>query len=136
VATVLYGFNINLVGRHLQHISSLAVVAVSFALLLVPCFIILWATGYFSLPLTQKGILYSSGASSVLGIMGTAVATILFYILIKRAGGLFASMVTYGIPFIALSWGLLAGEVINSWQIVALVIILFGVYITTRWKKK
>lgn len=134
VATVLYGFNINLVGRHLQQISSLAVVAVSFALLLIPCVIILWATGYFSLPLTQKGILYSSGASSVLGIMGTAVATILFYILIKRAGGLFASMVTYGIPFIALSWGMLAGEVINSWQIVALVIILCGVYITTRWK--
>jgi drug/metabolite transporter (DMT)-like permease len=134
VATVLYGLNINLVGRHLQQTSSLAVVAVSFALLLVPCLIILWATGYFSLPLTQKDILFSSGASSLLGIMGTAVATILFYVLIKRAGGLFASMVTYGIPFIALSWGLLAEETINSWQIVGLVIILAGVYITTKWK--
>jgi drug/metabolite transporter (DMT)-like permease len=134
VATILYGFNINLVGRHLQQTSSLAVVAVSFALLLVPCFIILWATGYFSLPLTEKGVLYSSGASALLGIMGTAVATILFYILIKRAGGLFASMVTYGIPFIALSWGLLAGETINGWQVLGLVIILAGVYVTTRWK--
>lgn len=134
VATVLYGLNINLVGRHLQQTSSLAVVAVSFALLLIPCFIILWATGYFSLPLTQKGILYSSGASSLLGIMGTAVATILFYVLIKRSGGLFASMVTYGIPFIALSWGLLAGETINSWQVAGLIIILAGVYVTTRWK--
>lgn len=134
VATVLYGLNINLVGRHLQQTSSLAVVAVSFALLLIPCFIILWATGYFSLPLLQKGVLYSSGASSLLGIMGTAVATILFYVLIKRSGGLFASMVTYGIPFIALSWGLLAGETINSWQIVGLIIILAGVYVTTRWK--
>jgi drug/metabolite transporter (DMT)-like permease len=55
--------------------------------------------------------------------------------MIKRAGGLFASMVTYGIPFIALSWGLLAGETINGWQVVGLVIILMGVYITTRWKK-
>jgi drug/metabolite transporter (DMT)-like permease len=136
VATVLYGLNINLVGRHLQQTSSLAVVAVSFALLLVPCLIILWATGYFSLPLTQKDILYSSGASSLLGIMGTAVATILFYVLIKRAGGLFASMVTYGIPFIALSWGLLAGESINKWQVAGLVIILAGVYVTTRKKPK
>jgi drug/metabolite transporter (DMT)-like permease len=41
-------------------------------------------------------------------------------------------MVTYGIPFIAMSWGLLAGETINSWQIVGLVIILVGVYVTTR----
>jgi drug/metabolite transporter (DMT)-like permease len=136
VATVLYGLNINLVGRHLQQTSSLAVVAVSFALLLVPCLIILWATGYFSLPLTQKDILFSGGASALLGIMGTAVATILFYVLIKRAGGLFASMVTYGIPFIALSWGLLAGELINWWQVVGLVIILVGVYVTTRKKQK
>jgi drug/metabolite transporter (DMT)-like permease len=136
VATVFYGLNINLVGRHLQQTSSLAVVAVGFALLLIPCIMILWVTGYFSLPLPQKNILVSSGASALLGIMGTAVATVLFYILIKRAGGLFASMVTYGIPFIALSWGLLAGESIYKWQIVGLVIILTGVYITTRWKKK
>lgn len=136
VATILYGLNINLVGRHLHQTPSLAVVAVSFALLLAPCIIILWATGYFSLPLTQKQVLYSSGASALLGIMGTAVATILFYVLIKRSGGLFASMVTYGIPFIALTWGLLDGETINSWQVLGLVIILAGVYVTTRKKKK
>ncbi|OQP64930.1 hypothetical protein A3860_19460 [Niastella vici] len=136
VATVLYGFNINLVGRHLKETSSLAVVAVSFALLLPICCIILWATGYFSLPLTQKNMLFSSGASFILGIMGTAVATILFYILIKRAGGLLASMVTYGIPFIALTWGRLAGESIVGWQVVGLIIILAGVYVTTRWKVK
>ena len=136
VATVLYGLNINLVGRHLHETGSLAVVAVSFALLLIPCVIILWATGYFSLPLANKPFVIASGASSVLGIMGTAVATILFYILIKRSGGLFASMVTYGIPFVALSWGALAGETINEWQVVGLVIILCGVYVTTRWKKR
>jgi drug/metabolite transporter (DMT)-like permease len=132
LATILYGMNINLVTRHLQNTGSLPVVAISFALLLVPCIIILWLTGYFQLPLGQKDILFSSGASSVLGIMGTAVATILFYVLIKRAGGLFASMVTYGIPFIALLWGVLAGETINGWQVLGLAIILSGVYITTR----
>lgn len=132
VATILYGLNINLVGRHLHDTPSLAVVAVSFALLLVPCFIILWATGYFSLPLTQRQVLFSSSASTLLGIMGTAVATILFYVLIKRSGGLFASMVTYGIPFIALTWGLLDGETVNSWQVLALGVILAGVYVTTK----
>ncbi|WP_205509451.1 DMT family transporter [Longitalea arenae] len=134
VATILYGLNINLVGRHLHETPSLAVVAVSFALLLLPCIIILWVTGYFSLPLGEKQVLFSSGASAVLGIMGTAVATILFYMLIKRSGGLFASMVTYGIPFIALTWGLLDGETINGWQVLGLIIILVGVYVTTRKK--
>jgi len=101
----------------------------------VPCLVILWATGYFSLPLRHKQFIFSSSASALLGIMGTAIATILFYILIKRSGGLFASMVTYGIPFVALSWGMLAGETINAWQVVGLVIILGGVYVTTRWMK-
>jgi drug/metabolite transporter (DMT)-like permease len=92
--------------------------------------IILWLTGYFDLPLTREDVMWSTGASTVLGIMGTAVATILFYRLIKRAGGLFASMVTYGIPFIALFWGLLAGETINGWQVMGLAVILCGVFIT------
>lgn len=132
VATVFYGFNINLVGRHLKGIPSLAVVSVSFTMLLIPCIIILAATGYFSLPLGDKHILYSTGASSLLGIMGTAVATVFFYMLISHAGGFFASMVTYGVPFVALSWGLLAGETVNEWQLLGLVIILGGVYITTK----
>jgi drug/metabolite transporter (DMT)-like permease len=136
VATILYGLNINLVTRHLAATGSLAVVAVSFVLLLVPCCIILWITGYFELPLLQKEMLLATGASALLGMMGTALATILFYVLIKRAGGLFASMVTYGIPFIALAWGLLAGERINGWQVVGLTIILCGVYITNRMKSE
>ena len=136
VATILYGFNINMVSRHLAATGSLAVVAVGMVMLLIPCCIILWITGYFDLPLAQKNVLLSTGASALLGMMGTAVATILFYVLIKRAGGLFASMVTYGIPFIALFWGLLAGERINGWQVLGLGVILCGVYITTRLKQE
>jgi drug/metabolite transporter (DMT)-like permease len=98
-------------------------------MLLVPCIVILWVTG---LP----GVWWSIGASAVLGVMGTAVATILFYWLIKRTGGLFASMVTYGIPFVALFWGVLAGEKITVGQVVGLAVILVGVYITTRWKSE
>jgi drug/metabolite transporter (DMT)-like permease len=52
--------------------------------------------------------------------------------LLKRAGPLFASMVTYGIPFVALFWGLLAGESINEWQVLCLVTILFGVFLANK----
>jgi Predicted permeases len=129
-ATIMYGFNINLVSRHLSQTGSLAVVAVSFALLLGPCLLILFATGYFELPLTRGNVFLSTGASAVLGIMGTVVATVIFYRLINRAGGLFASMVTYGVPFVALFWGVVAGERINVWQVLGLAVILCGVYIT------
>jgi drug/metabolite transporter (DMT)-like permease len=64
--------------------------------------------------------------------MGTAIATILFYMLIKRAGVLFTSMVTYGIPFVAIGWGFVYNENIGWKQIASLFIILAGVYIANR----
>lgn len=50
----------------------------------------------------------------------------------KRAGPLFSSMVTYGIPFIAVMWGMLAGETITLLQVLGLLIILCGVYLANR----
>jgi drug/metabolite transporter (DMT)-like permease len=68
----------------------------------------------------------------VLGIFGTAVASVLFYMLMKRAGYLFASMVTYGIPFVALFWGFLAHETIMPLQILCLILILAGVWLANK----
>jgi drug/metabolite transporter (DMT)-like permease len=53
----------------------------------------------------------------------------MFYMLLKRAGPLMASMVTYGIPFVAIFWGLVAGEGITPMQTAGLVVILGGVYL-------
>jgi drug/metabolite transporter (DMT)-like permease len=52
--------------------------------------------------------------------------------LMKRAGALFASMVTYGIPFVALFWGFLAGETIGLMQVFCLTMILAGVYVANK----
>jgi len=52
--------------------------------------------------------------------------------LIKRAGAVFSSMVTYGIPFVAIMWGIIYGEKIGWKQLLSLVIILAGVYIANR----
>ena len=45
---------------------------------------------------------------------------------------LFSSMVTYGIPFIALGWGVLYGEQVTSIEIGCLGIILAGVFLANR----
>jgi drug/metabolite transporter (DMT)-like permease len=66
-------------------------------------------------------------AAAVLGIMGTGVASVTFYILMKKAGPVFASMVTYGIPFVAIAWGITTGETITLMQVVGMAIILLGV---------
>jgi len=72
----------------------------------------------------------------LLGIVGSALATVLFYLLVKKAGGLFASLVTYGIPFVALFWGIIDGEKTSWLEIICLGIILSGVYLANRPEKK
>ena len=128
LAAFLYGFNVNMVTKHLLMISPLNLAAISLSLNAIPAFLVLIATSFFSLSFSNHQLLIAVGAAAFMGIMGTAFAIILFYTLVKRAGGIFASMVTYGIPFVAIAWGIFYGEVYYFKQVLCLLIILFGVY--------
>lgn len=132
LATICYAVNVNIVSRYLQQTAALYVAALSFSFLLIPTFIILITTGFFQLPLSESNYMNASLASAVLGVMGSGLATILFYMLVKKEGPLFASLVTYAIPVIAVIWGLLYGEIITLAEIGCLLIILGGVYMVNR----
>lgn len=132
IATFCYGLNVNILNKYLKHISSIHIAAVAFVSLIVPSLIILIASGYLQHSFNDLAFIKATAASAVLGVFGTAVASVLFYMLMKRAGPLFSSMVTYGVPFVAVMWGLLAGETITLFQIVGLLIILSGVYLANR----
>ena len=131
MATVFYGVNVNMVNRHLRDMGSREIATVAFTLLIPPSLTILYLSGYFSMA-ASEAFLLSTGASAVLGVLGTAAASILFYMLLKRAGPVLSSMVTYGIPFVALFWGLLSGESVNPTQVGCLLLILAGVYLANR----
>ncbi len=132
VATFCYGINVNIISHRLRHISSIHLASVAFIFLIPPSLVVLYFTGFFHYSFTEISFLTSTGASSILGVFGTAIATILFYVLLKRAGVLFSSMVTYGVPFVAVLWGLLAGETISLLQMIGLLIILSGVYLANK----
>ncbi len=136
LATVLYGTNVNLVAKHLGGIPSLQITAVALVLNAIPAVVILYFTNFFSNAFQNKSLLIGTGAAVVLGIGGTAIATFLFYALVKRAGGFFASMVTYGIPFIAIGWGIYFGESFNLAQAGSLFIILTGIYFANKKEKQ
>src|SRR5678815_1917213 len=136
LATVLYGFNINIVGHYLKDIDPVQLAVVSITCMMIPTAIVLWQQNFLQLPFDDHDTALAVINSVMLGVAGTAIATALFYKLIKKAGGLFASLVTYGIPFIALTWGFIFGEKITLLQIACLVIILFGVYLANKPKKK
>jgi len=124
--------NVNMVHKELSDIPSLQIAAIALSSNAIPAFVVLYFTGYFSMDLSNAGILASTGFSCILGVLGTAVASIIFYMLIKRAGAVFSSMVTYGIPFVAIMWGFVYKEHIGWKQVMCLVIILIGVYWANR----
>ncbi|MBL7761418.1 MAG: DMT family transporter [Sediminibacterium sp.] len=132
LATLFYGINVNVVGRYLHGVGSLEIASMAFVFLIIPCLLILYFTGYFHLPLGNTAYIRSTIAASVLGIFGTAAASTLFYMLVKRAGTLFASTVTYGIPFVAIGWGIWHGEQVNVQQVLCLTVILGGVYLVNK----
>ena len=132
LATICYGINVNMVHKYLQQTGSLQIASVALSLNAIPALIVLYFTGYFSLPLTNSGILYSTGHAALLGIFATAIASVIFYVLVKRAGAVFASMVTYGIPIIANFWGMIYGEEVGLKQFGCLLLILTGVYLANR----
>lgn len=135
LATLLYGINVNMVGKYLGGIPSLHIASIALSLNAVPALIVLYFTGYFSQDIFSEAMLIATGYTFILGVLGTAVATIIFYMLMKRAGMIFASMVTYAIPSVAVLWGLILGEKIGWKQVACLAIILSGVYIANRVQK-
>ena len=132
MATVLYGFNVNLVGRYLKEINPLMIATVSMVFISIPAAIVLSQQELVSLIRYDHEARLAIAMVALLGIVGTAFATAIFYQLIQKAGGLFASLVTYAIPVVAIFWGVLAGETVTVMQIGCLSLILGGVYLANR----
>jgi drug/metabolite transporter (DMT)-like permease len=131
LATILYGTNVNLVSRYLQGLNPVHTASVSLVFISVPALVVAWQQGVFQL-IGRKEAAWPLTASVLLGVGGTAMANVVFYILIKRAGALFSSLVTYGIPVVAISWGLVAGETISVVQVACLAMILLGVFVAGK----
>jgi drug/metabolite transporter (DMT)-like permease len=68
----------------------------------------------------------------VLGLVGTAVAYLLFFALIQKAGPVYAGLVTYLVPPLALAYGaVFLGERFGAYAFLGLVLILGGVALAT-----
>lgn len=132
LAAISYAVNILLVSHFLKDQNPFHITTVSISFLVIPSALILWQENFLALNFHNSGVVWSVIAISLLGITGTAIATGLFYILLKKGGGVFASMIIYGTPFVALFWGFIYHEKITAVRIVSLIIILAGVYLASR----
>lgn len=132
IATIFYGVTVNLVSHYLKGIDGFKIASVSLAIMAIPSCFIMWQQNVFTIARFDEEARWSIAVACLLGVVGSAIATGLYYVLIQKAGGLFASLVTYAIPIVAIMWGLLANENISAAQIGCLAIILVGVYLANR----
>lgn len=140
LATVFYAVNIIVVKRYLSGVSPVVITSFSLIAVGLPSLIILWQTGFFGLPLHEYRYIKACLAVCTLGMLGTALAWMLFYALVQRTSVLFTTTASYGVPFVAFGWGWYYGETITLGQIGCLFIILGGVYLTrinlSKFRKK
>jgi drug/metabolite transporter (DMT)-like permease len=130
IATVMYAFSINIIKRHLQNVPPITIAVGNFAVIIIPAFIVLLFSGFFTSQVIEgPDFTMSLFYIFLLSLFGTAIAKVLFNNLVQISTPVFASSVTYMMPIIAVSWGLLDGESFGFWQGIATVIILLGVYL-------
>lgn len=135
ISALGYAFNINIIKKHLSHLSPLAVTTASFAVAFLPALIVVFSSGLFS-ELDNNPLIYDAlWYLLALALLGTSVANIFFNKLIHLSSPVFAASVTYTIPLVAIFWGLWDGETIDLFQLVGGAIILFGVYLVNRRKR-
>jgi drug/metabolite transporter (DMT)-like permease len=134
-ATVMYGASVNLIKNYLSDLRSLHITALSFAFVSpISLLYLITNPGFVEKIDMSPHFLTGLAYVSTLSLVGTAIALIIFNTLIKRASPLFASSVTYIIPIVAIGWGLLDGEIINSFQFIGIGIVLLGVYLANKKK--
>ena len=123
LATVMYGFNVNIIKHYLQDVKPIAIATGNFAAIVIPAFLVLIFSDFFSYV-------------AILAVFGTVMAKIIFNNLIQISSPVFASSVTYLMPLVALLWGLLDGELFGLDQGVASLLILCGIYLANKKAKK
>lgn len=131
IASLCYATNVNLIKKHLSDLSPMSISVGNFAMMTIPAIIVLSFSGFSDvvhLEKTQNAMIYIA----VLGVVGTGIANLIFFRLIQISSPVFATSVTYLIPVVAFSWGLLDNEILTPIQFLGAFIILIGVYMASK----
>ncbi len=135
IATSCYALSLNTVGKFLGDYGALTISSIAFGLITIPAIIILFSTNFVSVMQHHEDAYNSLAAVSLLSLVGTFAANILFYKLVQITTPLFSSMVSYLIPIVAIGWGVVDGELITIYHFIGFVLILCGVYLSKSKKE-
>ncbi|MCB0523606.1 MAG: DMT family transporter [Lewinellaceae bacterium] len=134
LATIGYGYNINLVKQYLAGIPAFVLSTVTVSLAGVLAFFTSFLPnidGFIKPDFPWMPL----AALVILGVMGTAIAQLLSYKLINMTSALFVSSITFIIPIVALLWGVLDGETFGWMHALGITGILGAVFLIRRDKE-
>ena len=117
----------SIIAYNLKNINTVSITTITtiFAAIISIPFMLYYEINYFSVP-TKNSII----AIIYLGIMPTAVAFLLRFYLINKAGPVFLSYVAYLIPIFSIFWGyLILKEIVLINQLIAIFFIFIGIYV-------
>ncbi|PVW12641.1 DMT family transporter [Marixanthomonas spongiae] len=135
LATACYAVSALVIKQKLDHVPSMELSGGIFTIWMVPSFLILITSGFFTNFQSNPETWEAMGYLGVLTIVGTAIAMILYYKLIQNTSPVFASTVTYLLPVVAVIWGLVDGERFSIWYVLGGLLILVGIYLIREKKK-
>ena len=137
VASLCYGFNVNILKYKLKGVSSIGIAIGNFLAITPPALILLilsdfsWNTFY-----KKEEVITSLLFVFILASMGTALAKIMFNELVAISSPVFSVSTTYLLPIVAIGWGILDGESFGINKFISAFIILIGIYLITLKKIK
>lgn len=131
LGAVGYGFSGNIVKHHLHGLPPTAISALALTFIGPICLVLAWNSGLPETLAQHPHGLRAFGHVALLAVLSSALALVLWNILLQHTTALNASSVTYLMPVVALGWGLLDGEYITWGQIGMVALVLAGVYLVS-----
>ena len=132
LATICYALSLNFIKYFLSDVNSLTITSLSLLIAGPFSIIILLSTDFLVRLNFSSEIVFAISCIAVLGILGTAIALVLYTKLIHMNSPLFASSVTYLVPVVAIMWGVWDGEVLFPLHFAGMVLILLGIYFINK----
>jgi len=132
IATLCYSISLNTIKFYLQEMSSIQISSLAFMFVGPPCIVALIFSDFYTTLMTTKGSWQALAYTTILAVLGTSVALVLFNKLVKNSTAIFASSVTYLIPIVAIFWGIIDGEQISINHFLAVGIIFTGIYLVNK----
>lgn len=136
LGTLCYGFSGNIVKKYLYMLPATATSALALTWVGPVSIGLALGSGLPETLHTDPHAWKALGYVAILAVMSSALALVLWNVLLQRTSALRASTVTYLMPVVAIGWGLLDHETIGWQQLGMIGLVLAGVYIVSVAEKR